>query len=63
MDDHLACFTPKRSLFQGDHETAAICESGQVGPDIARWHAKRHHIEHAGFRVGTQARAWGATGR
>jgi hypothetical protein len=24
IDDHLACFTRKRSLFQGDHEAVAI---------------------------------------
>ena len=29
------------------HETVAVLE---VDPDVARCHAKRHHVEHAGFR-------------
>jgi hypothetical protein len=24
IDDHLTCFTRKRSLFQGDHDTVAV---------------------------------------
>jgi hypothetical protein len=30
-----------------NHETVAVLE---VDPDVARCHAKRHHVEHAGFR-------------
>jgi hypothetical protein len=48
----LICFTWKRSLFAGHQETAATRERSEVGPDIARCHAKRHHVEHVGFRVG-----------
>ena len=43
-------FTGRRSLFQGGQEAAARWESGEVGADIARCHARRHHVEHAGVR-------------
>jgi hypothetical protein len=35
---------------QGDHDTVAVRESGEVDHDVARCHAKRYHVEHAGFR-------------